>query len=89
MRRSKLERYVDILTVLAHMGPLKLTHIMYKSNFNGAILKEYLDFLIKQGLVEERTINKNRSVFAVTQRGVTVLKHFHELTQEMSLKQES
>jgi predicted transcriptional regulator len=89
MKRSKLERYVDILTVLAHMGPMKLTHIMYKSNFNGKILREYLDFLIKQGLVEERTIKTNRSVFAVTQRGRTVLKHFQELTQEISLKQES
>jgi hypothetical protein len=63
MRRSKLERYVAILAVLAHMGPLKLTHIMYKSNFNGNILKEYLDSLIKQGLVEERTIKKNSKVF--------------------------
>jgi predicted transcriptional regulator len=89
MRRSKLERYVAILAVLAHMGPLKLTHIMYKSNFNGSILKEYLDFLIKQGLVEERTIKKNHAVFAVTQRGVTVLKHFQELTQEISAIEET
>ena len=88
MRRSKLERYVDILKVLANMGQMKLTHIMYKSNFNGSILKEYLDFLIKQGLVEERTIKKNHLVFAVTQRGRTVLKHFQELTQEISLIQE-
>jgi|WetSurMetagenome_2_1015567.scaffolds.fasta_scaffold199360_2 predicted transcriptional regulator len=84
MRRSKLERYVDILALLTRMGPLKLTHIMYKSNFNGSVLKEYLDFLIKQGLIEERTIRETRSVFAVTQRGRTVLKHFRELTREIS-----
>ena len=84
MRRSKLERYIDILKVLANTGPLKLTHIMYKSNFNGSVLKEYLDFLIKRGLVEERTVKKNRTVFAVTQRGITVLKYFVELTQEIS-----
>ena len=89
MRRSKLERYVAILAVLAHMGPLKLTHIMYKSNFNGSILKEYLDFLIKQGLVEEQTIKKNHLVFAVTQRGRTVLKHFQQLTQEISTIEET
>ena len=88
MRRSKLERYVDILALLSHMGPMKLTHIMYKSNFNGSVLKEYLNFLIKQGLIEERTIRKTRSVFAVTQRGRTVLKHFRELTQEISAIQE-
>ncbi len=88
MRRSKLESYVDILKVLAHTGPLKLTHIMYKSNFNGNILREYLDFLIKQGLIEERTIKKRHSLFAVTQRGMTVLKHFQELTQEISAIEE-
>jgi predicted transcriptional regulator len=83
MRRSKLERLVDILKVLANTGPLKLTHIMYKSNFNSIILKEYLNFLIKQGLVEERTVKKNRTVFVITQRGITILKHFQELTQEI------
>ena len=88
MRRSKLERNIDILAVLAHMGPLKLTHIMYKSNFNGAILKEYLDFLIKQGLVEERTIKKNHAVFAITQRGLNVLKHFQQVIQEISTIEE-
>ena len=36
--------------------------------------KNILDFLIKQGLVEERTVGKARVVFAVTQRGITVLK---------------
>ena len=84
MRRSKLESHVDILKVLAHKGPLKLTHIMYKSNFNGSILKEHLGFLIKQGLVEERTVKKIHVVFAVTQRGITVLNHFQELLQEIS-----
>jgi predicted transcriptional regulator len=81
MRRSKLEMYVDILKVLAHHGPLKVTHIMYKANVNCAVLKEYLDFLIKQNLVEERNVGKSRTVFAITQRGITVLKYFWELQQ--------
>jgi predicted transcriptional regulator len=42
MRRSKLEMYIDILNVLAHRGPLKLTHVMYKANVNCSILNEYL-----------------------------------------------
>ena len=89
MRRSKLERYVDILKVLADTGPLKLTHIMYKSNFNCSVLKEYLCFLIKRGLVEERTVKKNHSVFALTQRGITMLKYFLELTQEISAMEDA
>ncbi len=80
---------IDILNTLAHSGPLKMTHIMHKANVNGSVLKEYLDFLIKQGLVEERTIRKSRAVFAVTQRGINVLKHFRELTHVASIVEEA
>src|SRR5674476_1314436 len=88
MRRSKLETYIDILKVLAHRGPLKLTHIMYKANVNCSILNESLDFLIKQGLVEKRTIKKEHIVFAVTQRGINVLKYFRELTLALPIIEE-
>jgi predicted transcriptional regulator len=89
VRRSKLEMYVDILSVLSQRGPLKLTHVMYKANVNCSVLKEYLDFLMKQGLVEERTIGKRRVVFAITQRGVTVLKYFRELKQVLPIVEEA
>ena len=79
MRRSKLEMYIDILRVLAQRGPLKLTHIMYKANVNCSVLKEYLDFLIQQELVEEKTAGKKRIVYAVSEKGLKVLKYFREL----------
>jgi predicted transcriptional regulator len=89
MRRSKLEMYIDILQVLTHRGPLKLTHVMYKANVNCSVLKDYLDFLIKQGLVEERTLGKRRVIYAITQRGTTVLKYFRELKQVLPIAEES
>ena len=89
MRRSKLEMYVDILQVLSHRGPLKLTHVMYKANVNCKVLKEYLDFLIVQNLIEERPVGKNRTVFAITQRGVIVLKYFRELRQALPIVEEA
>ena len=88
MRRSKLEMYLDILTVLAHRGPLKLTHIMYKANVNCSVLIEYLTFLMQKELVEERTIKKKRSVYAITQRGLTVLKYFAELKRVLPIEEE-
>jgi len=81
--------YVDILTVLAHKGPLKLTHVMYKANVNCCVLKEHLDFLIKQGLIEERMVKKERVVYAVTQRGITVLKYFKEIKQVLPIVEEA
>jgi predicted transcriptional regulator len=81
LKRSKLETYIDIINVLARNGPMKLTHIMYKANVNCNVLKGDLGFLIKQGLVEERTIKRERVVFTSTQRGITVLNYFRQLTE--------
>jgi len=71
--------HLDILMTLAQKGPLKLTHIMYKANVNCSVLKEYLDFLIQQELVAEKTIKKERIVYTITEKGLTVLKYFREL----------
>jgi len=93
MRRSKLEMYIDILKVLARHGPLKLTHVMYKANVNCSVLKQYLDFLIQQNLVEEQTLhkkrNKTRVVYAITERGRTVLKYFRELNSALQITEEA
>lgn len=88
MRRSKLEIYIDILDVLSFRGPLKLTHIMYKSNVNCHVLKGQLDFLVKNGLVEERTLKKEKIVYAITHRGQAILKAFREIKQVFPLEEE-
>ena len=79
MRRSKLETCLCILETLASHGPLKITHVMQKANVNCNILKNHLDFLIKQCAVEERIVGKNRVVFAITPRGVNLLRFFVNL----------
>ena len=88
MNRSKLEIYVDILEVLAQKGPLKVTHIIYKSNVNCKILKEYLDFLNKQGLIEERVVGNGKVVYANTAHGTEVLKFFREIDKLLPLLEE-
>jgi len=88
MRRSKLEVYIDILEVLAIRGPLKLTHIMYKSNVNCSVLKDQLEFLIKNTLVEERILRKEKVVYAVTPRGLQILKSFREIKQVFPVEEE-
>jgi len=88
MRRSKLEVYIDILEVLALRGPLKLTHIMYKSNVNCSVLKDQLEFLIKNSLVEERILRKEKVVYAITSRGLQILKSFREIKQVFPIEEE-
>lgn len=91
MRRSKMERYIDILKVLSHNGPLKLTHVMYKANVNCSVLKEYLDFLIQQRLIEEQILqkkrNKTKTRYAITERGKTVLRYFNEVSRALQITQ--
>jgi predicted transcriptional regulator len=82
LRRSKLEIYIDVLRVLAHHGPLKLTHIMYKSNVNCTVLKTFLDVLAQQNLVEEQIVQKRKRkkiTYAITERGRTALNYFKEI----------
>jgi predicted transcriptional regulator len=61
---------------------------MYKSNVNCSVLKEQLDFLKKNCLVEERVMKRERVVFAITQRGTTVLKAFREIKQIFPIEEE-
>jgi len=58
MRRSQLEMHLKILEILDHVGSLKLTHVMNRANVNCSLLKESFGFLTKQGLVEEKIIEK-------------------------------
>jgi len=88
MRRSELEMHVDILKALARCGPLRLTYIMHKANVCYNSLKQYLDFLIQQNLVEEQTLGKKRVVYAITERGLAVLKHFKQLYVSLPITEE-
>lgn len=85
MRRSYLETSLDILKVLRLYGPLRITPIMYKTNVNCSSLKERLNTLIQQNLVEEKTIGNKRTVYAITEKGIAALKHFKQLELTMQI----
>jgi predicted transcriptional regulator len=93
MRRSKMEMYIDILKVMAQNGPMKLTHVMYKANVNCSVLKENLDFLIQQNLIEEQITvkkrNKTKVRYAITEKGRTVIKYFNEVNRALQITEES
>ena len=79
MRRSKIEIYMEILSILSQRGFSRITHIMYDSNTNCSLLKENLIFMIKQGLVEEKFVGHDRIAYCITPRGVSILNSFKEL----------
>jgi len=72
MRRSKLESCEDILGALVRR-PLTVDGIAYETDMDCAIIRRYLAFLVKNGLVEERALGK-KTVHAITERGMAVFK---------------
>ncbi len=72
MRRSKLELYEGILTALAEKS-LPLDVIAYKCRTDCVVLSQRLDFLLKNGLVEEKLSNAKK-LYALTRRGTAIFK---------------
>jgi predicted transcriptional regulator len=72
MHRSKLELCEAILEALVKK-PLNIDKIAYKTDIDCTVLNRHLDFLIVNGLVEERMLG-NKLLYALTERGVTVFK---------------
>jgi len=89
MRRSKIEICIEILSILSQRGLSRITHIMYNSNTNCSLLKEILLFMIKQELVEEKSVGKDRVAYNITQRGISILNAFKELNQILPLMDET
>jgi predicted transcriptional regulator len=72
MRKSKLESYEDILEVLVN-EPLAFEQIAHRVNMEPSLLRQRLDFLMKNNLIEERPSDKKIS-YAITERGTAVLR---------------
>jgi predicted transcriptional regulator len=67
---------LSILEALDSYGPLKLTHIMQKANVNCNVLKNNFDFLVKQGAVEEKYVERGKIVYAITELGLQLNRYF-------------
>ncbi|MEM2412519.1 MAG: winged helix-turn-helix domain-containing protein, partial [Candidatus Bathyarchaeia archaeon] len=64
MRRSKLEIYEAILSALAKR-PLTVDSIAYRTSMDCTLLQQYLESLVRYGLVQERVGGKKR-LYAIT-----------------------
>jgi predicted transcriptional regulator len=84
MRRSKLESYEAILEVLVKK-PLTIDKISFETNMDCTVTERSLDFLIKNGLVEDR-FSGRKTLYAITERGIAVLKalNFQKYLEKVS-----
>jgi predicted transcriptional regulator len=86
MRHCELD-YIEILKELDLNGQQKLTNLMHMSKISCQTLREQLDFLKMNGLIEEKNLKKENAVYAITTRGIEILKAFKEITQVSSMDQ--
>ena len=70
MRRSKLESYQDILSVLAKK-PATVDEIAYQCNMNCVNVSDRLTFLMENGLLELNS-EKTKHVFSLSRRGTAI-----------------
>ena len=72
MRRSKLELYEDILNALVNKA-LTVDAIAYVCNMDCIAISQRLDFLLKNGLVEEKNFRIGAR-YVLTRRGLAIFK---------------
>jgi predicted transcriptional regulator len=83
-----MEMYISTLEALVYYGPMRITRITYKVNINCDPLSAILKDLIQNTLVEERTLEQNKVVYAATPKARTILSHFEELKEMLPIPED-
>ncbi len=79
MGQSKFEVYIDVLKVLAFRGPLRASDVALQHNADMGKAQRALEFLFKQGLVEESRAGGRRQAYSISPQGIVVLRYFKEV----------
>jgi len=86
IRTTNLGICLEILGLLRQNISLKLAQLMEKTNVTCSTLRDNLDFLIKQGLIETINIGEKRKYYVITQLGTTVFEQFSDLNTHPTIK---
>lgn len=89
IRKTKVEMYLDILNVLDKCDMLKLKVIKNETNLCCRILREHLNFLLSQGLIEVKIFRRKNKVYSITQLGLSVLTQFKAIAETVPIVMEA
>lgn len=68
-KRSRMDIMHDMLKIIREKnGKIKKTHLMYKANLSHKQMKLYLNELIKNGLLENKSF-ENKNLIHITKKG--------------------
>ena len=94
MTPSKLDKYLNILEVLAER-PNKIDRIARRVHMEKPEIKSRMNFLVSNGIVDERPNIDNHVVYALNDRGYAVFKtlrafkYFEKLKESLPVIEEA
>jgi len=82
VRRSRTERQLSILRVVAEYGPILRTHILYKSNVTWEELTTTLEGMTSIGLIRQEH-TEDGVLFTVAEAGRLVISHYQFVEENL------
>lgn len=83
-KRSRLERYIDILRVVNASGPLRRTHILYKANLAWGDLEDSLGRLEDAGALR-KVVSTSGVFFEITDSGKGFMSNFANVKESLEV----
>ena len=88
-RRSKFQLSVEVLGQIKS-GENKPTRIMYSANLSWKSLKEILQSLVSQGLIEENVVSRSskraKKRYRITPKGENVLQYYNMVSDLIEIE---
>lgn len=76
-KRERLEVIHDILSSIRDSnGKIKPTRLLYSSNLSSVMFKEYVNELLRSGLIEEVKDKKGKKHFIILDKGFDFLRRY-------------
>jgi predicted transcriptional regulator len=86
--RDKLYIIAEILDIAEETNGVLKTQIMYRANLSYTQLNDYLEFLLKNGLLTKVVLD-NKKVYKTTPKGIQFLQSYREITELLRTEQEN
>lgn len=74
-KRARLDVIKDILQVIKENRKIKPTRLLYASNLSPQMFKDYIDELIKKGLIKVE-VDQTKKLFSLTSRGNNFVQEY-------------
>ncbi len=81
-RRGAIDILTDMLVVASKEA--SKTDIVYKTNLNFSVVKKYLGFLLRKGLIEANGVQGDRKNYRTTDKGRLFVRRYREAVELIS-----